>query len=389
MYTHQEKASKPKERFIASKTGGTFGYINISVNRRDIFARKGDAGTMKEEQKARPWVAAALAAALVFASLALVQPARAAESVRTLVPVGRAVGIKMFSDGVMVVGFSEVATAQGRSVPARDCGLKEGDIITHINQEEVDTIEDVQSVLQEVGGQTMSIRALREDEPVQFTAQAVQCSSDGQYKLGAWIRDSMAGIGTITYWDPQSGQFGALGHGINDVDTAQLMPLQSGGILYSDVADVKKGQKGEPGELKGAFQTDRDLGTLYANTPGGVFGTLSTSDFFQETEPVEVAAREEVHTGKAVIRSNVAGDTTEDYEVEIIRIFPENEQDTRNLMLKVTDSRLLETTGGIVQGMSGSPILQDGKLVGAVTHVLVNDPTQGYGILIENMLERA
>lgn len=344
---------------------------------------------MKEEQKVRPWVAAALAAALIFTSLALTQPARAAESARTVIPIGRAVGIKLFSDGVMVVGFSEVTSAQGRSAPARDCGLKEGDIITHINREEVDTIEDVQSVLQEVGGKTMSIRALREDEPIQLTAQAVQCSSDGQYKLGAWIRDSMAGIGTVTYWDPETGVFGALGHGINDVDTAQLMPLQSGSILYSDVADVKKGQKGEPGELKGAFQVDRDLGTLYANTPGGVFGTLSDSDFFQAAQPVEVAGRDEVHTGKAVIRSNVAGDATEEYEVEITRIFPENDQDTRNLMLKVTDSRLLDATGGIVQGMSGSPILQDGKLVGAVTHVLVNDPTQGYGILIENMMERA
>ncbi|WP_297213866.1 SpoIVB peptidase [uncultured Flavonifractor sp.] len=342
---------------------------------------------MKEEQKTRPWVAAALAAALIFTSLALTQPARAADSARTVIPVGRAVGIKLFSDGVMVVGFSEVASEQGRSVPARDCGLREGDIITHINQEEVDTIEQVQQVLQEVGGQAMSIRALRADETVQFTAQAVQCSSDGQYKLGAWIRDSMAGIGTITYWDPASGVFGALGHGINDVETAQLMPLQSGSILYSQVADVKKGEKGEPGELKGAFQVDRDLGSLYANTPGGVFGVLSDSGFFQETQPVEVASRSEVHTGPAVIRSNVAGEATEEYEIEIIRIFPQNEQDTRNLMLKVTDARLLDATGGIVQGMSGSPILQDGKLVGAVTHVLINDPTQGYGILAENMLQ--
>ena len=345
---------------------------------------------MKEEQKTRPWVAAALVAALLVTSLALTQPARAADDeTRTVVPIGRAVGIKLFSDGVMVVGFSEVASDQGRSTPARDCGLKEGDIITHINQEEVDTIEDVQSVLQQVGGQTMSIRALREDETVQFTAQAVQCSSDGQYKLGAWIRDSMAGIGTVTFWDPESGVFGALGHGINDVDTAQLMPLQSGSILYSDVADVKKGQKGEPGELKGAFQVTRDLGELYANTPGGVFGTLEDSSFLTDTQPVEVAQRDQVHTGAAVIRSNVSGDSVEEYEVEITRIFPENSGDTRNLMLKITDQRLLEKTGGIVQGMSGSPILQDGKLVGAVTHVLVNDPTQGYGILVENMLELA
>ena len=343
---------------------------------------------MKEEQKARPWVVA-LAAALAVTALALAPPARAAEQPRTLVPVGRAVGVKLFSDGVMVVGFSEVASDQGRTAPARDCGLKEGDIITHINRSEVDTVEEVQAALQQAGDADMSIRALRDDRTVQFTARAVRCSSDGQYKLGAWIRDSMAGIGTVTFWDPETGVFGALGHGINDVDTAQLMPLQSGGILYSDVAGVKRGEKGAPGELKGAFQADRDLGELYANTPGGVFGTLATSDFFQTAQPVPVAAEHEVCTGPATILSNVSGDQVREYAVEITRIFPQNGEDTRDLMLRVTDPALLAATGGIVQGMSGSPILQDGKLVGAVTHVLVNDPAQGYGILAENMLALA
>ena len=343
---------------------------------------------MKDEQKARPWVLA-LAAVLAVSALVLAPPARAAAETRTLVPVGRTVGVKLFSDGVMVVGFSEVASDQGRAAPARDCGLKEGDIITHINQDEVDTVEEVQAALQQAGEADMSIRALRDDQAVQFTARAVRCGSDGQYKLGAWIRDSMAGIGTITFWDPETGTFGALGHGINDVDTARLMPLQSGGILYSDVAGVKKGEKGTPGELKGAFQADRDLGALYANTPGGVFGTLSSSDFFQSGQPLPVAARDEVKTGPATILSNVAGDEVREYAVEITRIFPQNDEDTRNLMLRVTDPDLLAATGGIVQGMSGSPILQDGKLVGAVTHVLVNDPTQGYGILAENMLALA
>ena len=343
---------------------------------------------MKEEQKARPWVLA-LAAALVLAAAVLPTAARAASEERTLVPVGRAVGIKLVSDGVMVVGFSEVASDQGRAAPARDCGLKEGDIITHIGQTEVDTIEEVQAALQQVGDADLSIRALRDDQTVQFTARAVRCGSDGQYKLGAWIRDSMAGIGTITFWDPESGAFGALGHGINDVDTAQLMPLQSGGILYSDVAGVKKGEKGAPGELKGAFQPDRDLGELYANTPGGVFGTLSGGELLQNVQPVPVADRDEVHTGPAVILSNISKDQVKEYAVEITRIFPQNGEDTRDLMLKVTDPDLLAATCGIVQGISGSPILQDGKLVGAVTHVLVNDPQQGYGILAQRMLQLA
>ena len=343
----------------------------------------------KEESKVKPWVGAVLAAALVFSCMAWYQPARAADEVREVIPMGRTVGIKLFSDGVMVVGFGEVTAADGNHAPARDCGLKEGDIITHINQEEVDSIEEVQTLLQEVGGEAMSIRAVRDDQQVQFTAHAVQCSADGQYKLGAWIRDSMAGIGTMTFCDPESGLFGALGHGINDVDTARLMPLQSGSILGSQVTDVQKGKKGTPGELHGAFQTDKDLGVLWANTASGVFGQVKDDTLIQGLEPVLVAQRSQVKTGPAVIRSNVTGDQVEEYEVGITRIFPEKEGDTRNLMLKVTDPRLLETTGGIVQGMSGSPILQDGRLVGAVTHVLVNDPTQGYGILAENMLLKA
>ena len=302
---------------------------------------------------------------------------------------GRAVGIKLFSDGVMVVGFSEIATEEGRSAPARDCGLKEGDIITHINSTEVDTIEEVQALLQELEGATMSIRAMRDDRQIQISAQAVQCSADGSYKLGAWIRDSMAGIGTITFYDPESGIFGALGHGINDVDTAQLMPLQAGSIMYAEVTDVQKGASGAPGELHGTFQVNRDMGDLFANTGSGVFGTLSDASLVNGIEPVAVAERSEVQVGPAVIRSNIAGEKVEEYQVEITRIYPSNGEDTRNLMVKVSDPALLDATGGIVQGMSGSPILQNGKLVGAVTHVLVNDPTQGYGILAENMLAQA
>lgn len=345
---------------------------------------------MKVEQKGGRRQAALLAAVVFMLSAwGLAAPARAAEIPETMIPMGRTVGIKLFSDGVMVVGFSAVDASDGAHTPAQDCGLKEGDIITHINREEVDSIEEVQSVLQEVAGQSMSIRALRDDETIQLTAQAVQCSSDGQYKLGAWIRDSMAGIGTLTFCDPDSGVFGALGHGINDVDTSRLMPLQSGSILYSEVTNIQKGEKGAPGQLQGAFQIDRDLGELYANTDRGVFGTLAGEELTQGLEAVPVATRSQVHTGAATIRSNIAGDQVKDYDVEIVRIYPEGENDTRNLMLKVTDPELLEATGGIVQGMSGSPILQDGRLVGAVTHVLVNDPTQGYGILIETMLEGA
>lgn len=350
---------------------------------------------MKKEQQhsSGPVRAAAvvLAAALVLAvggqsALAAEEvPVSAAAPVRTLIPVGRAVGIKLFSDGVMVVGFSQIPAAGGAEIPARACGLKEGDIITHINSTEVDTIEEVQSQLAQIGGDEMSIRALRDGRELQVTAQAVQCVSDGSYKLGAWLRDSMAGIGTITYYDPDTGAFGALGHGVNDVDTAQLMPLETGGVLKATVTDVKKGQRGEPGELHGTFELSQDIGELTANTAQGIFGSLSDDSLTEGMKPVEVATRDQVKTGKAVIYSNISGDKVKAYEVEITKIFS-MAGDGRDLTLKVTDPTLLEATGGIVQGMSGSPILQDGRLVGAVTHVLVGDPTQGYGILAERML---
>ena len=310
----------------------------------------------------------------------------AAETGQTVIPLGRAVGIKLFSDGVLVVGLSEISTRQGSQTPARDCGLQEGDIITHINSEEVDTIEEVREILQEVGDRQMSIRCLRGEQQLQMTVQAAQCSADGTYKLGAWIRDSMAGIGTMTFYDPESGVFGALGHGISDIDTALLMPLSSGSIMYAQVTDVKKGESGKPGELHGAFQVSQDMGDLYANTQSGIFGRLTDKSLAEGLEPVEVAARDQVQVGEATILSNIAGDAVEEYTVEITRIYPQNDDDPRNMRIKVTDPRLLEATGGIVQGMSGSPILQNGRLVGAVTHVLVNDPTQGYGILAENML---
>lgn len=346
---------------------------------------------MKEEKRGPRPVARTVAAslALIFALGFWGGPVAAAEVGRTVIPLGRAVGIKMFSDGVLVVGLSEIATADGAQAPARACGLREGDIITHINSEEVDTIEEIQEILQSSGDEKLSIQAMRGDKKVQMTARAAQCTADGSYKLGAWIRDSMAGIGTMTFYDPNTGLFGALGHGISDVDTAMLMPLQSGSIMYAEVTDVEKGAAGAPGELHGAFKADSDLGELYSNTKSGVFGELADTSLAGDIKPVEIASRSEVQVGKATILSNIAGNKVAEYEVEITRLYPENPNDTRNLMLKVTDQRLLIATGGIVQGMSGSPILQNGKLVGAVTHVLVNDPTQGYGILAENMLAQA
>ena len=305
----------------------------------------------------------------------------------SVIPMGQAVGIKLFSDGVLVVGLSQVETQSGSHSPGRDCGLKTGDVITHINGSEVDTIEQVQAAVARQEGEPLTIQAVRGQRQLQLTAAAVE-NSQGVYQLGVWLRDSMAGIGTMTFYDPDSGIFAALGHGINDVDTAMLMPLETGSIMPASVSDVKRGVSGEPGELHGQFDLKRDLGTLFANTDLGIFGQMPRENAVITQKPVPVATREQVRTGPATILANVRGEQVEEFDIQITHLYPQGDG-TRSLMLQVTDPELLELTGGIVQGMSGSPILQDGRLVGAVTHVLVNDAARGYGILAENMLKQA
>ena len=292
---------------------------------------------------------------------------------RTLVPVGHTVGIKLFSRGVVVVKLTDGGS------PAKVCGLKTGDVIVACNGAAVTSTEQFQALLQENGNNAADLKIHRAGDSVNLSVEPAQ-NDAGVYCIGAWIRDSMAGIGTMTYYDPATGAFGALGHGITDTDTALLMPFSNGSILPSTVKAVKKGEAGSAGELRGDFDLTGDLGTLYANTSSGIFGTLETVPEAQAV-PVGTAL-----PGPAVIRANIQGDTVEEYDVEILKVVS-GATDGRDLILSVTDPALLKATGGIVQGMSGSPILQNGQLVGAVTHVLLNDPAKGYGILINHMLE--
>ena len=273
------------------------------------------------------------------------------ESARMLVPVGHTVGIKLFSRGVVVVKLTDGGT------PARNCGLRTGDVIVECGGAAVTSTEQFQSLLQENGDSETDLQVRRNG-------------------------GSMAGIGTMTFYDPATGVFGALGHGITDTDTALLMPFSNGSVLPSTVKAVKKGEAGAAGELRGDFDLTRDLGQLYANTSSGIFGTLDTAGL-RDDGAIPVG---QAKAGPAVIRSNVQGDEVAEYEIEILKVVPAA-GDGRDMVISVTDPGLIAVTGGIVQGMSGSPILQDGKIVGAVTHVLLNEPKKGYGILIDHMLE--
>ena len=303
-------------------------------------------------------------------------------SVRMLVPVGHTVGIKLFAKGVMVVKMPEADT------PARECGLQTGDVIVKCGGVSVTSTEQFQSLLQKTGEEETDLQVRRDGQSMTLSVSPEQ-NEQGAYCIGAWIRDSMAGIGTMTYYDPETGAFGALGHGITDTDTALLMPFSSGSILASTVKAVKKGECGAAGELRGAFDLTSDLGCLSANTSCGIFGTLAPCEMTERMgEALPVAMDSQVHEGPATILANVQGDETRAYHIEIAKVL-EDASDGRDMLLSVTDPELIAATGGIVQGMSGSPIIQDGRFAGAVTHVLLNDPTKGYGIFLETMLDAA
>ncbi|MEG2569921.1 MAG: SpoIVB peptidase [Clostridia bacterium] len=330
----------------------------------------------------------AILAFAIALSISLGAFALTAADIKEVAPIGHTTGIKMFTSGIMVIGITEIETESGKISPAKLAGLQVGDIILKLNGATVTSNEEFRKDIAANRDKLMSIDVSRKGVPAALAITPVK-TMDGDYRIGAWIRDSMAGIGTITFYDPVNKIFGALGHGICDADTGELIPFGSGSVMESTVSDVKKGTAGKPGELRGSYNLAEDYGILKGNTDCGIFGTVSDDSAFKGTDVVPIATYSEIKTGEAFILCNIAGDKVEKYSVEIMKIFPYQKNETKNLMLKVTDARLIEKTGGIVQGMSGSPILQNGKLIGAVTHVLVNDPQKGYGITIDKMISTA
>lgn len=294
-----------------------------------------------------------------------------------LVPGGQVIGMELTDDCVTVASFDDAIGER-----ARCAGLCVGDRILRIDGKTITCADDVRTALDTSKGFiSMTVERRGREVPLRL---APQVTAEGP-RLGVYLKQGVTGIGTVTYYDPETGAFGALGHGVNGGD-GQLVSMVSGRVYRAGVISVQQGKVGEPGQLRGSV-TDREaLGQLIKNTGRGVFGT--TGDQWQGAA-IPVAAAEEVYVGDATILSTVSGNEVREYSVEILKIYPKTKTEGRNMMIRVTDKALLQATGGIVQGMSGSPILQNGKLIGAVTHVLVNDPTTGYGIFIENMLDAA
>lgn len=292
---------------------------------------------------------------------------------------GDAIGVKFYMGGVIVVGLS---SGKKELSAAEKAGLAVGDIITEAGGKKVETVEKMKEIIAESKGNPLEISYRRAGEK-KVTSLTAKKDGSGAYKAGMWIRDSTAGIGTVSYVMPD-GIFASLGHGITDIDTGVLMPLSRGSSVGIEINDAIKGKNNAPGELQGTFSAIKN-GVLICNKPTGLYGSFEKKNY-ENRELIKLGTKSDVHVGKAEIVSTVSEKGPQKFDIEIAKIV-RNSDKSKNFVIKVTDERLIEATGGIVQGMSGSPIIQDGKLVGAVTHVTVSDPEKGFGIFIENMLE--
>lgn len=306
-------------------------------------------------------------------------------------PGGQPIGVKLNTKGVLVVALSDVTTSKGKiTSPAAVSGIEIGDSILKINGKGIKTSEQTREEINRSEGKDIKILICHKGKDIEKIIKPARSSEDDNYKIGLWIRDSTAGIGTLTFYDKERGMFGALGHPITDIDTGTMLSVNSGEIISSSIVSVKKGAKGNPGELKGIFVNENCiLGNIYKNTQCGIFGKTNGKFVDNELKPMKIGLRNEIKEGPAKILTTVDKEGVKEYDIEIQKLLAQDSPGAKSMIVKVVDKKLLEKTGGIVQGMSGSPIIQNGKIVGAITHVLVNKPDIGYGIYIEWMLNDA
>lgn len=308
-----------------------------------------------------------------------------------VVPIGKLIGLKLYTNGVLVIGMTELKNINNEIERAYEqTEIKEGDTILEVDNVEIDSIKTLQSVINESKGNDVQIKYARDGEILSSNIKPIQVS-ENEYKLGLWVRDSASGVGTISFYEPNSRRFAALGHGISDVDTGELLNIETGEIVTSNIVNITKGKKGIPGEIKGSISNGLLVGEVNENTNFGIFGNLDneislTTDKYQEG--IEVAVRDEIQLGKATVLCTVEGNKTEEYNIEITQINYDNNTNNKSMQVKITDEELIEKTGGIICGMSGSPIIQNGKLIGVLTNVLVSDPQVGYAVFSDIMIKK-
>ncbi len=306
---------------------------------------------------------------------------------KKLVPLGTAFGVKLFTDGVIVVDITDFVSGGNVCNPAFDAGIREGDIIISYNDVKIKSNEDLIEQVNLYNGTPQIAVVKRNNLTFEAKVTPVADDSDESYRIGLWVRDSTAGIGMLTFYDKEQNILSGLGHSVSDSDTGLIMPVSTGELVYADIKGAVRGKSGAPGELVGSFLDNKTIGILTTNTGTGLNAICVCEDFLDMQE-YNISLKKEIKTGDAKILCCVDGKEVKEYDIKIEKI-NNNLSETKNMIVKITDKELLSKTGGIVRGMSGSPIIQNGRLVGAVTHVLVDDPTRGYGIFAENMLETA
>lgn len=301
-----------------------------------------------------------------------------------VIPCGTPFGVKIFTDGVMIIGLSNVKTEKGLCNPARISGLKKGDVINKVNNKDIKSNDELASIIEKSTGKPINVSVVRGNITFDTSIAPVKSIDDDSYKAGIWVRDSSAGIGTLTFYDSSKGTFSGLGHGICDIDTSELLPLSHGDIMEATINGINKGVRGSPGELRGCFIDCIPIGNLKANTETGVYGTLDHCPC--KNKAINVAMKQQVKTGPAKVLTTISGETPEYYNINIDSINYNEINPTKNILISIIDKNLIDKTGGIVQGMSGSPIIQNGLLIGAITHVFINDPNKGFAIFAETMM---
>ena len=309
---------------------------------------------------------------------------------KTVIPVGNLAGVKLYTNGVLVVGMAEIEGEDNKKYkPYENTGIEEGDTIISINDTEILNTNDLINIVNASNGNELDIKYVRDNESLECSITPVK-TLENDYKLGLWVRDSAAGVGTVTFYEPSTKSFAALGHGILDIDTEELINIASGEFVTTKILNITKGEIGNPGRIQGTIDNQKNIGTISKNTRFGIYGTVENADSLNidYTREMEVALRSEIKEGKATILCSLENGKVEEYDIEIEKIYQNNNYDNKSMLIKITDERLLEKTGGIIQGMSGSPIIQNGKFIGAVTNVLVNDPDKGYAVFGDIMLKQ-
>lgn len=307
-----------------------------------------------------------------------------------VIPVGKIIGLKLYTNGVLIVGMSEIENVNHQKErPYENLNIQEGDTILKVNDLEIQTIENLQKEINKSDGKNIDLTILKEDGTIETSNIKPVKVSNTEYKLGLWVKDAATGVGTLTYYEPNSKSFAALGHGITDSDTDKLIDIDSGNIVTSKIVSIQKGEQGKPGEIRGSIINQPTIGKVYKNTEFGIYGELTnlSNIKFNYSNKLKVALRDEIQEGNAKVLCSVDGNETEEYDIKIEKIYKDNNEDNKSMLIEVTDKNLINKTGGIIRGLSGAPIIQNGKFIGAITNVLVNSPTKGYAIFGDIMIK--